>query len=54
MLRSCFQVAEITRPLMSVSRICDQDLTCIFDKKEANIVDEVRRYALSNAEEDYT
>ena len=40
LLRSCFQVAEITRPLMSVSRICDQDLVCEFDKKEARIKDQ--------------
>ena len=38
-LRSCFQVAEITRPLMSVSRICDQGLVCMFDDKEARIKD---------------
>ena len=39
LLRSCFQVAEITRPLMSVSRICDQDLVCVFTKQEAIIKD---------------
>ena len=30
LLNSVFQVAEITRPLMSVSRICDQGMQCIF------------------------
>ena len=40
MLRSCFQVAEITRPLMSVSRVCDQGFACTFNSKEARIVDE--------------
>ena len=35
---SVFQVAEITRPLMSVSRICDQDLICIFDKTQAQVL----------------
>ena len=39
LLSSCFQVAEITRPLMSVSRICDQGLNCTFDDKEARIRD---------------
>ena len=29
-LQSCFQVAEVTRPLMSVSRVCDQGLECVF------------------------
>ena len=38
-LCSVFQVAEITRPLMSVSRICDQDLDCWFSKKFAKILD---------------
>ena len=39
MMSSIFQVAEITRPLMSVSKICDQDLICIFEKTHARIVD---------------
>ena len=38
-LCSVFQVAEITRPLMSVPRICDQDLDCWFNKKFAKILD---------------
>ena len=49
MMSSVFQVAEITRPLMSVSRICDQDMVCIFEKTHARIVDkggrEVARFA---------
>ena len=36
---SVFQIAEITRPLMSVSRICDQDMVCIFEKDHARVVD---------------
>ena len=28
---SAFQVAEINRPLMSVSKICDAGLTCVFN-----------------------
>ena len=39
LLQSCFQVAEITRPLMSVSRICDQGLSCLFTDTEARICD---------------
>ena len=39
-LRSVFQVAEITRPLMSVSRICDQDLDWWFSKKVAKILNQ--------------
>ena len=38
LMSSVFQVAEITRPLMSVSRICDQDMICIFEKTHARIV----------------
>ena len=37
-LSSVFQVAEITRPLMSVSRICDQDLECLFTKTCAKVL----------------
>ena len=39
LMSSIFQVAEITRPLMSVSKICDQDMICIFEKSHARIVD---------------
>ena len=35
LMSSVFQVAEITRPLMSVSRICDQDMVRIVDKDHA-------------------
>ena len=38
-LQSTFQVAEVTRPLMSFSRICDQGLKCIFDNQEALAID---------------
>ena len=43
---SVFQVAEITRPLMSVSRICDQDLICIFDKTQAQVLNPARSNAV--------
>ena len=39
LMSSVFQVAEITRPLMSVSRICHQDMICIFEKTHARVVD---------------
>ena len=39
-LATNFQVAEITRPLMSVGKICDQDLVCIFEKTHARIADQ--------------
>jgi hypothetical protein len=38
LMNGIFQVAEITRPLMSVSKLCDQDMTCIFEKSHARIV----------------
>ena len=37
-ISSTFQVAEVSRPLMSVSKICDQDMTCVFDKREARVL----------------
>ena len=37
LMNSVFQIAEITRPLMSVSRICDQDLRCVFEKTHATV-----------------
>ena len=36
-IKSTFQVAGVSRPLMSVSKICDQGLFCSFDALEARI-----------------
>ena len=36
-LKSTFQVAKVTRPLMSVGKICDQGHTVSFDKDKAII-----------------
>ena len=38
LIKSTFQVAEISRPLMSVSRVCDMGMECRFKKDEALIV----------------
>lgn len=38
-VQSTFQVAEITRPLMSVSSICDQGHSCVFTKEKAQVLD---------------
>ena len=38
-IQSTFQVAKVTRPLMSVAKITDEDLTCTFDKKKAVVKD---------------
>ena len=38
-LQSTFQTARVTRPLMSVSQICDHGYRCIFDKDKALVVD---------------
>ena len=35
-----FQVASVTRPLWSVSKICDSDYTVLFNKREAKIFDD--------------
>ena len=34
-LRSCFQIAKVTRPLMSVGRMCDNKMRVIFDDTKA-------------------
>ena len=39
-LNSVFQVAAITRPLMSVSKICDQGLECLFSRTCAKVMNE--------------
>ena len=36
---STFQAARITRPLMSVSKICSNGFKCLFDEGQARIVD---------------
>ena len=38
-VQSIFQVAKVTRPLMSVGHICDQGLHVIFDKTHAVVRD---------------
>ena len=38
-IKSTFQVAEVTRPLMSVSRVCDQGMTCTFTDTYALVLD---------------
>ena len=37
-VQSVFQVADLTRPLMSVSQICEQGHKCVFDKDHALVV----------------
>ena len=39
-LNPCFQTAQVTRPLMSVSKICDHDYTCHGDNQSAEINDQ--------------
>ena len=38
-VRTTFQVARVTRPLMSVSKVCDAGMTMRFDSKMAVILD---------------
>ena len=38
-VQSTFQVAEVSRPLMSVSKICDQGYSCLFTKEGAKVLD---------------
>ena len=37
-IKSIFQVAEITRPLMSVSRVCELGHKCVFDDSKAEVI----------------
>ena len=37
-LASTFQVAEINQPLMSISKICDAGLTCVFNGAGAGVM----------------
>ena len=37
-LTSTFQVADMTRPLMSVSQICENGHRCVFEKNHALVV----------------
>ena len=37
-IKSIFQVAEITRPLMSVSKICELGHKCVFDENKADVI----------------
>ena len=36
-LKSCFQIARVTRPLMSVGKICDSGMRVEFTDKEATV-----------------
>ena len=38
-LQSVFQIAQVTRPLMSVGKLCDEGLTVVFSKTEALVKD---------------
>ena len=38
-MASCFQIARVARPLMSVGNMCDNGLTVTFDDKRAVVRD---------------
>ena len=38
-LKSCFQIARVTRPLMSVGRLCDSGMSVVFNDKQAVVND---------------
>ena len=38
-ISSIFQIAKVTRPLMSVGKICDEGFTVQFFKTHASIID---------------
>ena len=39
LVQSVFQVAEVNRPLMSVSKVCDNGFACIFTKDGAYVLE---------------
>ena len=39
-IKSTFQVADVTRPLWSVGRICDEGFRITFDDKKAEVIDQ--------------
>ena len=40
LVRSTFQIADLTRPLMSVSQICAQGHKCVFEGEHAMVIDQ--------------
>ena len=42
-IKSTFQVADVTRPLWSVGRICDEGFKITFDDKKAEVLDKKGR-----------
>jgi len=40
LLSSVFQIAKVTRPLMSVGRICDHGMKVAFDAQRAVVTDD--------------
>ena len=42
-IRSTFQIAKVTRPLMSVGRMCDEGLKVNFGKSSASVMDKADR-----------
>ena len=38
LIKSIFQVAEITWPLMSLSRVCELGHKCVFDEYKAEVI----------------
>ena len=42
-IKSTFQVADVTRPLWSVGRICDEGFRITFDDKKAEVLDKKGR-----------
>ena len=42
-IMSTFQVAEVARPIMSVSRMCAMGYTCVFDKEGAQVLNKDKK-----------
>ena len=38
-IASVFQIAQVTRPLMSVGKVCDEGLKVTFDSERADVCD---------------
>ena len=42
-ISSTFQIAAVTRPLMSVGKICDEGMSVVFEKNHARVLDKTGR-----------
>ena len=52
MIASVFQIAQVTRPLMSVGRICDEGFDVLFTGDSADVRDKSGKSVVSSKRHD--